>query len=335
MKTLISITSSWLCATGVTIMATFLIATNHQGTVSDQAKAKQTAASISKRGTIKEFKPATRHSSATKKTTAAKVECVVKKPVYVDNPIYTPFTNALAGLTAELAEMAEEDDVKFDNGFILTNTNGMPLIKFPEEYAKVEIGGVAMGDVLDCGEFSAQRTKVENANAAKICGVTLGKYRRLDEPDFYCTEVTYSMLPSTKQVDSIKMHGDLCVKTESKANRMIKEIAGWMKEDFGAKDLRADVPEGMLAYKKFEIGEGMDVEVKVNWKKQRAADGSDAYIDIAFTASELADDNQYEHLELGAAADEARVDEYCNSGVNYFTVRPRVNQNDVNRKIVY
>lgn len=108
-----------------------------------------------------------------------------------------------------------------------------------------------------------------------------------------------------------------------------------MKEDFDAKDLRADVPEGMLAYKKFKIGKGMDVQVKVNWKKQKASDGSDAYIDIAFVASELADDNQYEHKELGAAADEARVDEYGNSGVNYFTVRPKVNQDDVNRKVVY
>lgn len=224
MKTLIYVTSSWLCATGVAIMATYLIATNYQGTAIDQAKAKQTAANISKRGTIQEYKPATRHSSATSKTTAAKVACVIKKPVYVDNPIYTPFTNALAGLTAELADIAKKDDVKLDNGFILTNTNGLPLIKFPEEYAKVEIGGVAMGDVLDCGEFSAFLAKTEGTNQEKIDCVTLSKYRRLDEPDFYCTEVTYSLLPSTRQVDSIKMHGDLCVGTESKANRMIKEI---------------------------------------------------------------------------------------------------------------
>ena len=79
----------------------------------------------------------------------------------------------------------------------------------------------------------------------------------------------------------------------------------------------------------------MDVEVAVNWKKQRAADGSDAYIDISFTASELVDDNKLERQELGEAADATRVDEFKKSGVNYFTVRPRVKEDDVKRKVVY
>lgn len=335
MKTIISVLSSWLCATGVIIVASYTIAICGQGTASDQAKAKQEAESITKRGTIQEYKPATRHSSATKKTTTAAVARMVKTPVYVDNPICASFSNSLARMTADLVDMAKKKDVKLDNGFILTNTNGMPFIKFPEEYTKVEIGGVAMGDRLSRGEFSATRAKIDGSNREKIDGVTLSWYKRLDEPEFYCTGVTYSMLPSTRQVDSIQMHGDLCVGTESKADRIIKEITGWMEEDFGAKDLRADLPGGMLAYKKFTIGKGMDVEVKVNWKKQKGDDGTDAYIDISFTASELVDDNQYERQELGAAADKARIDEYDISGVNYYTVRTKVKESDVKRRVVY
>ena len=40
----------------------------------------------------------------------------------------------------------------------------------------------------------------------------------------------------------------------------------------------------------------------------------------------------------GTAADQkkaARVNELNRSGVNYFTVRPRVKEDDVNRKVVY
>ena len=332
---LLKVVGTWLCGTGVAIISTYLIATTCQGTARDQLKAKQAAERITKRGTIQEYKPATRRSSAVKKTTSATVAGTIKKPVFVANPVYVPFTNALGRLTADLADRAKDKDVTFGNGFVLTNTNGMPFVTFPEEYTKVEIGGVAIGDVLAGGTYSAHRAKVEGTPEEQIDAVTLSQYRRLDEPDFYCTKVTYSMLPSTRQVDSIKMSGDLCVKTESKAGRMVREITGWMKEDFGAVDLRADVPDGTLAYKKFRIGKGLDVEVTVNWKNQKADDGSDASIDISFTASELIDDNLYERQELGAAADEARKSEYGNSGVNYFTVRPKVNQDDVARKVVY
>ena len=38
--------------------------------------------------------------------------------------------------------------------------------------------------------------------------------------------------------------------------------------------------------------------------------------------------------ELGDAADEARIDEYSKTGVNYFTVRPMVKEDDVKRKVV-
>jgi hypothetical protein len=91
----------------------------------------------------------------------------------------------------------------------------------------------------------------------------------------------------------------------------------------------------MLALKKFRIGKGMDVEVAVHWKSQRTAEGCDANIDISFTTSELVEDNRFERQELGRAADEARVGEYKKSGVNYFTVRPRVKEDDVKRKVVY
>ena len=68
---------------------------------------------------------------------------------------------------------------------------------------------------------------------------------------------------------------------------------------------------------------------------QRADDGSDASIDISFTTSELVDDNWFERRKLGEAADEARVNELGKSGVNYFTVRPRVKEDDVMKKVVY
>jgi len=145
----------------------------------------------------------------------------------------------------------------------------------------------------------------------------------------------YSVYPSTRQVDSIRMYGDLCVGNVLKANKMVREITQWMKEAYGAVDLRADVPDGALALKKFRIGKGMDVEVAVNWKNQRGDDGSDARIEISFTASELVEDNRIERQTLGEAADEARVNELGKSGVNYFTVRPRVKEDDVKKKVVY
>ena len=37
----------------------------------------------------------------------------------------------------------------------------------------------------------------------------------------------------------------------------------------------------------------------------------------------------------GEAADAARVNELNRSGVNYFTVRPRVKEDDVKKKVVY
>ena len=133
----------------------------------------------------------------------------------------------------------------------------------------------------------------------------------------------------------MKMKGDLCVGNASTAKRMVREITQWMREDYGAVDLRAKVPDGMLALKKFRIGKGMDVEVAVNWKDQRAADGSDAHIEINFTVGELVEDNGFEQQKLGEATDEARVYELGRSGVNYFTVRPKVKKDDVIRKVVY
>ena len=54
--------------------------------------------------------------------------------------------------------------------------------------------------------------------------------------EFYCTSVTYSAIPATKQVDSIRMRGNLEVGNTSKAYAMVEEIGKWMKEDFGAVD---------------------------------------------------------------------------------------------------
>ena len=333
--TLVNVTSSWLCATGVAVISSYCIMTHSHGTATDQKKAVQVASSISKCGTIPEYKPKNRHSSAIKKTTTAAVAKEIKLPTFVPNPIYTPFTNALGRLTEELANAAKDGKVELANGFTLMKKDGKPTLKFPEEYTKVGIGGVAIGGELKGAFFWVHRKGIDGTDQHKIDEVALSGYKRLDEPEFYCTKVWYSVLPSTRQVDSISMHGDLCVGDATKAGRMVREITRWMKDDYGAVERRADAPEGALALKKFRIGKGMDVEVAVNWKKQRADDGSDASIDISFTASELADDNRLERQELGEAADAARVDEFKKSGVNYFTVRPRVKEDDVKRKVVY
>ena len=333
--TLVSVTSSWLCATGVAIISSYCILTHNNGTAADQKKAAQVASSISKRGTVPEYKPTKRHSSAVKKTTTAKVVKEIKIPKFVPNPIYAPFTNALNRLVEDVADLAKDGNVELENGFVLANKDGKPTLKFPEEYTNVGIGGVAIGDELKGAFFLVHRKKIDGTDQQKIDEVALSGYKRLDEPEFYCTKVTYSVFPSTRQVDSIRMHGDLCVGDASKANRMVREITKWMKEDYGAVERRTDVPSGMLALKKLRIGKGMDVEVAVRWKSQRTAEGCDANIDISFTTSELVEDNRFDRQELGKAADEARVTEYKKSGVNYFTVRPKVKEDDVKRKVVH
>ena len=338
--TLVSVTSSWLCATGVAVISSYCILTHNNGTAADQEKATQVARRVSERGTVPEYKSTNRHSSAVKKTTTAAVSKEIKLPTFVPNPIYAPFINALHNLTEELADIAKDGEVELANGFALMKKDGKPTLRFPEEYTNVGIGGVAIGDELKDTWFRVKRKKIDGTDQYKIDQVVCEKYKRLDEPEFYCTKVWYSVLPSTRQVDSISMHGDLCIEDASKANMMVREITEWMKEDYGAVECRADVPEGTpalrtLALKKFRIGKGMDVEVAVKWKNQRAADGSDADIDISFTVSELSEDNKFEWQKLGEAADEARVTEYKKSGVNYFTVRPRVKEDDVKRKVVY
>jgi len=332
--TLLSVTSSWLCATGVAVISSYCILTHNNGTAGGQKKAEQVAYRVSKRGTISEYKSTNRHSSAVKKTTTAKVAKEIKIPKFVPNPIYAPFTIALDNLTEELADNAKDGSVELANGFALMKKDGKPTLRFPEEYMNVGIGGVAIGDELKDARFLVQRKKIDGTNQYKIDGVSLYGYKRLDEPEFYCTKVVYSVLPLTRQVDSIRMYGDLCVGDAAKANMMVREITQWMKEDYGAVDMRADVSDGALALKKFRIGKGMDVEVTLNWKNQRADDGSDAHIEICFTVSELVEDNRFERQKLGEAADEARVNELSRSGVNYFTVRPKVKEDDVKRKVV-
>ena len=321
------------------VISSYFIMTHANGTAGNQKRAEQVVCRVSKRGTIPEYKPTTRHSSAVKKTTTATVVKEIKIPKFIPNPIYTPFTNALNNLTEELVDFAKDGEVELANGFVLMNKDGRPTLKFPEEYTNVGIGGVAMGDELKDELkdkfFWVRQKRMDGTDQCKIDEVALNRHKRLDEPEFYCTKVVYSVLPSTRQVDSIRMHGDLCVGNASKANNMIKEITSWMKEDYGAVERRADVPEGTLALKKFRIGKGMDVEVVVKWKEQYAADGSDAYININFTASELVEDNRFERQKLGEAADEARVKELSRSGVNYFTVRPKVKEDEVMRKVVY
>ena len=334
--TLVSVTSSWLCATGVAVISSFCIMTHNNGTAADQKRAVQVARRVSERGTVTEYKPTKKYSTAVKKTTTVKVvKKEIKVPKFVPNPIYVPFTDALNNLTEVLADNAKDGEVELANGFALMNKDGKPTLRFPEEYTNVGIGGVAIGDELKGAFFVVHRKKIDGTDQQKIDEVALNGYKRLDEPEFYCTKVTYSVFPSTRQVDSIRMHGDLCVGDASKANKMVREITKWMKEDYGAVERRTDVPSGMLALKKLRIGKGMDVEVAVRWKSQRTAEGCDANIDISFTTSELIEDNRVDRQELGKAADEARVAEYKKSGVNYFTVRPKVKEDDVKRKVVF
>lgn len=330
--TMMNIATTWICATGVAVVATCNVLTR----CSSSARAEKHAARISRRGTIPEYKSANRHSSAVRKTTAARAEVKeIKVPTYVANPLRPFFMDALDRLTGDVAELAKDGDVSLRNGFVLTAKDGRPTLKFPKAYGKVVIGGVAMGDELKNADFLAHRTGADGTDQCRVGEVFVRKHRRLGEPEFYCTSVTYAALPATRQVDRIRMHGDLVVRSTSKANAMVKEISKWMKEDFGAVDLRVAPQAGTLALKKFRIGAGMDVEVAVNWKNHRTDDGTDARIDISFTTSELVEDGKAQRQELGQATDEARVNLLCNTGVNYFTVNPNVRTDAVNRKVVY
>ena len=336
--TRISIVSSWLCATGVVVFSSYCILTHFKNTQADQKKAAARAEHISKRGTIseKEFKRSVKHSSAVNKKTVAKImDKDVKEPVYVPNPIYPPFTNALNNLVQEFAAVAQEGDVVLTNGFTLTLKDGKPVLKFPEAYERVRIGGKTIGEVLADGDFSVSRKRIGNTDQWEMDGIGMYKFRRLDEPEFYCTDVTYSALPATKQIDSIRMHGKLGVVNTSQAYDMVEEITKWMQDDFGAVDLKATTPAGTLALKKFRIGEGMDVEVVVNWDKRQTSQTWNSKIDITFKTRELEAENKYQRAELGKATDKARASTYSSTGVNYFTVNPKVNEESVKKQVVY
>ena len=336
--TRISIVSSWLSATGVVIFSSYCILTHFKNTPTDQKKAAALAERISKRGSVSEkgYKQGVKHSSAVNKKTVAKItDKDVKASVYVPNPIYPPFTNALNNLVRELAALAEDGDVVLTNGFTLTLKDGLPVLKFPEAYEKVRIGGMGIGEVLKDGDFSVSRKKIDNTDQWEMDGIGMSKFRRLDEPEFYCTDVTYSALPVTKQIDSIRMHGKLGVVNTSQAYDMVEEISKWMKDDFGAVDLKANTPAGTLVLKKFKIGEGMDVEVAVNWDKRQTSQTWNSKIDITFRTRELEAENKFQRAELGKATDPARVNEYSRTGVNYFTVKPKVNEESVKKQVVY
>ncbi len=332
--TMLSITSTWLCVTGVAVVSSYCILANCQSKTGGQ-KAAQVASGIAKRGTIPQYKSTNRHSSALKKTTTAKVVKEVKLPTYVPNPIYPQFVEALNGLTQDAAEIAKYADVLPKKAFSLMKKDGKPVFIFPEEYTRVGIGGLAIGDELKDGNFDVQRKKIENTDQYKVDEVVFRRYKRLEEPELYCTDVTYSAIPATRQIDSIKMHGNLIVGNVVNAHKMVNEISGWMKEDYKAVDRYVSVPPGTLALKKFRIGKEMEVNLTVKWKQQKTDDGCDADINIDFTVGELVKENQTERKELGEAADKARASELRKSGVNYFTVRPKVKTDAVMRKVVY
>lgn len=339
-KILFGIVNSWLFATSVIAISTYFVATGLEDTPADREKAARIASRISARGTISEYKPKNRHSSVIKKKTKVKVKAVkadkpVKAPVYVLNPLYQPFMNALDKLTEEVAEIAKDGEVALEGGFSLVKKDGKPVLKFPGEYTKVRIGGVAMGDVLKNGSFSVRRKGADGTDQCKVDEICLGACKRLDEPDFYCTRVTYSAIPSTRQVDSIRMHGNLYVRNTGNAYAMVDEIAYWMKKDYAASEIDVPIPAGTVAFKKLKIGEGMDVVVEVKWDRRKTADGTDAFINITFTVGELIEDGRLERQELGMKVEEARVNTLNKTGVNYFTLRQMVDAEAVRRKTVY
>ena len=337
MKTIISVVVTCICATGVAIVFRYCIATNHKNTERDQKRAAAVAARICKCKTIPEYKAKNRHSSVVKMTTDAKVEKVVehKEPTYIPNPLYPLFMEALNALTEDVASMAAEGDVDLDNGFILTLKDGKPFLKFPEAYKKVGIGGIAIGDAIN-GRFGVSHRKIEGTeDQHEVDGIGLSTHRRLDDPEFYCTSATYTALPATKQVDSIQMHGELKITNEDNAKKMVKEIDGWMKEDYDAVPVKTDTPADKIALKRYKIGDGLDVEVALKWDKKENDQTTDARIDINFVTSELVEDNKYERQQLGKATDEARQDVFQSTGVNYYTVDEKVNAENVEKKIVW
>ena len=103
----------------------------------------------------------------------------------------------------------------------------------------------------------------------------------------------------------------------------------------GAVDLKVTTPAGTVALKRFRIGEGMDVEVAVNWDKRQTWQTLNSKIEITFKTRELEAENKYQREELGKATDPARASEYSRTGINYFTVNPKVNADAVERKVVY
>lgn len=335
--TRISVLTTWVCATGVAVVTAYSVYINHKNVPKGRARAAEVAKHIAKRGTIAEFKREAKHSSAVRKTTEAKVAETKeeKVPTYVPNPIYPPFTNALENMSRELVEATKEEDVVLSGGVIASQKDGKPTFIFPEAYGAVKVGGIAIGEELVCGQYSVRRKNIPETDQYIISGIGMSRWRKLDEPEFYCTSVTYSALPVTKQVDSISMRGDLKVETDSKAADMVAEVTKWMQDDFGAVELNIKKPDDMLALKRFRIGDGMDAEVRVNWKKCLADDGTDAFITVDFKATEFTQEHDYQSEELGKATDIARDEVFTSTGINYFSVTPKVNEESVARKVVY
>lgn len=333
---LIHVLSSWLCATGVAVVVGYNIVTRQADTPQERQRAVEVAKRISKEGTNSNFKANKRHSSAIRKTTTATVaQRVVKCPEYVSNPIYPTFTNALNRLTADVAATAKNGKVMLGKGFSLSKRDGMPILNFPNAYGNVCIGDLAIGEKVENGYFSVRRKWIDGVHQYKVDEITLEKHKRLKEPEFYCTDVAYTAIPATRQVAAIRMYGNLNIQNSKQASAMVSEISKWMREDYGAVDLRAGVPVDMLAMKKLKIGNGLDVAVSVNWNRQFQAERGNAHIEITFTSQELNEEIHCQGRELGEAVDAARTCFRYNTGIDYFTVRPKVSIDDVRKRIVF
>lgn len=332
--TRIAITTTWTCVTGVAVLLTYSILTCHKNTKEAQQEAAAVAERIAAKGTIPEYKSPNGHFSAVQKKTLAKVvDPDVKKITYVPNPIYPPFTNALAKLQGEYMAALEQGDVALTNGFVLTQRDGKPFLVFPDPY-KVAAGGFEIGSELKGGHYAVASRTVPGTVSQEVAGIALVRHQRLEEPEFYCTDVRVSALPSTGQIDALKMSGNLKVVNTDNAKAVVEEIAGYLTKDYAARELEGNVPAGTVAQKKFKIGEGMDVCVSVKWKDKTSKDGSDATVAIDFSLGELSGERDYQSKTLGEATDLARKQTLATTGVNYFTVSQKVNAEIGKDKIV-
>ena len=113
------------------------------------------------------------------------------------------------------------------------------------------------------------------------------------------------------------------------------EIASVLTTEFGAVEVKEDVPINIIDRKKFTIADGMKVEVSVEWNQHTSKDGSDASINMKFELTGLSSEKDYQQKELGDDVDLDRKSIYESTGINYFTIDPKIPITDNNHRNTY